>query len=788
MQTASGLIRPMLMAIICFAAGIAWLQWQAELPADFMLLTLGLLALVAVATACVHRRLRTTLPVAAFLCGILWATLMAQWRLADALPEASEGRDIQVEGVISALPQPFVNGWRFDFTVEHAATPVPRHISLAWYRGLRAQDEADDALAGEVHAGERWRFTVRLKRPHGNLNPNGFDYEATLFEQGIRATGYVRANPDNVRLEPFVSSASNWVERLREHIRARFLSTLGDAPYVGILVALTVGDQRAIDNGLWQTFSRTGLTHLMSISGLHITMVAGLAYWLTGFLWRRSAWLPLRLPAQQVAALGGLLVAFGYCVLAGFAVPAQRTLYMLATVALAMMVRRTVSARHSLSLALLVVLLLDPWAVLAAGFWLSFGAVGLLFYIGANRLASGHWLMQWGRAQWAMTVGMIPLLLMLFQQFSLVSPLANAVAIPVVSFVITPLSLLATLPGLAFLLWPAHWITAQLMALVGFLAATPWAVWQQHAPPLWATGVALLGVLWLLLPRGVPARWVGLVLFLPLLFVLPSRPNEGDARVVVLDVGQGLAVHVQTHMHDLIFDTGPAFSPDANSGNRIIVPYLRAAGVRHLDGLVVSHQDKDHSGGAESLLESIPTDWLLSSLSDDYALSTPVKRIRCSDGQQWSWDGVAFTMLHPLAARYLEPTAKTNDMSCVLRLTTVSGSLLLPADIEARDEDELLERHRSELKSDVLLVPHHGSRTSSTAEFVTAVSSRIAVFPVGYHNRFGHPKDDVVERYRAAGEQLLRTDRDGAISFVFNSGTIEVTTERASRRRYWHGR
>ena len=779
----------MLISIIGFAMGIAWLQWQAELPPDLALAMMGILALLSISLAVVDRRLRIGLPTGAFLLGILWATMMAQWRLADALPEASEGRDIQVEGIISTLPQPFENGWRFDFVVEHASLPAPKHISLAWYRGFRPQDEPDDGGVAEVHAGERWHFTVRLKRPHGNLNPNGFDYEAYLFEQDIRATGYVRANPGNVRLQAFVSSAGNWVERLREHIRDRFLSTLGDAPYAGILVALTVGDQRAIDSGLWQVFSRTGLTHLMSISGLHITMVAGLAYWLTGFLWRRSAWLPLRLPAQQAAALGGLLVAFAYCVLAGFAVPAQRTLYMLATVALAMMIRRTLSARHSLSLALLVVLLLDPWAVLAAGFWLSFGAVALLFTIGSGRLASGHWLVQWGRAQWAMTVGMIPLLLMLFQQFSLVSPLSNAVAIPVVSFVITPLALLATLPGLAFLMWPAHWITAQLMALIEFLAATPWAVWQQHAPPLWATGVALLGSLWLLLPRGIPARWVGLVLFLPLLFVLPSRPNAGDARVTVLDVGQGLAVHVQTREHDLIFDTGPAFSPDANSGNRIIVPYLRAAGVRHLDGLVVSHQDKDHSGGAESLLESLPTDWLLSSLPDDYALSAaPLKRIHCSDGQRWNWDGVTFTVLHPLAARYLEPTSKTNDMSCVLRLVTTSGALLLPADIEARDEGELLDRHRSELKSDVMLAPHHGSRTSSTTEFVQAVGSRIAVFPVGYRNRFGHPKNDVVERYRAAGEQLLRTDRDGAISFVFNSGTIAVTTERASRRRYWHGR
>ena len=338
------------------------------------------------------------------------------------------------------------------------------------------------------------------------------------------------------------------VERLRQNIRERFFAVLGPSDAAGILVALAVGDQRAIAAEQWRVFSRTGLTHLLSVSGLHITLVAGLVYALVGALWRRSPRLPLHLPAQLAASLGGMLAAYAYCLLSGFAVPAQRTLYMLVVVGLAQFLRRAVARRHVLGLALLVVLVVDPLAVTAAGFWLSFGAVGLLLYCGGGageqRLAAR--LAGWGRAQWAMTAGMLPLMLALFQQFSLVAPLANAIGIPLVSFVITPLVLLAAIPGLELLLFPARWLTDQGMDAARWLADRPWAVWQQAAPPPWALAAGLAGSLWLLAPRGFPARWVGLVLFLPLFFLPPPRPPPGLARVVLLDVGQGLALHVQT--------------------------------------------------------------------------------------------------------------------------------------------------------------------------------------------------------------------------------------------------
>ena len=773
-------------------AGILCLQQQEVLPDGRGLALIATSAMCLMALAC---RWRPAALVAAAMLGFVWAGAVAQLRLSDGLAEAMEGRDLHVVGVVSGLPQRFDNGSRFDFHIESAEAPLPEHVSLAWYRGWgrEAGDEAADgqgALAPlPVHAGERWAFVVRLKRPHGNLNPEGFDFEAWLLENGTRATGTVRPKADNQRIADFVATPGTVIARLRESVRERLLALMPDAPYVGILVALTVGDQQAIGEAQWLVFSRTGVTHLVSISGLHVTMFASLAYGLVSWFWRRSPAAMQRLPAQKAAALGGFLAAWFYCLLSGFAVPAQRTLYMLAVVALALYTQRSTSPSRILALALLAVLLLDPWAVLAAGFWLSFGCVALLFYAAAGRLGGEHWLVAWSRAQWTLSLGMVPALLLLFQQFSLVSPVANAVAIPVVSFLVTPLALAAALPLLTPLLPLAHAVMHGLMLFLDWLADLPIAVWQQAAPPTWAWLLALPGAAWWLAPRGVPARWLGAVLFLPLLTLEPPRPAPGEALVTTLDVGQGLAMHIQTATHDLLYDTGPAYTLEANSGNRILLPYLRARGVRRLDGVIVTHQDKDHSGGAESLLEAVPAGWLMSSLAFEHDFSVlPLTALPCEDGQRWQWDGVDFLLLHPPAAQYEAPTKRSNDMSCVLKISTAYGRVLLTSDIEALSERRLLSHHRSELKSEVLIAPHHGSRTSSTPEFIAGVGASQVIFPVGYRNRFGHPRPDVVARYQATGAILYRTDADGALSLRLVPSQPPIVGERALRRRYWHGR
>ncbi|MCM8610882.1 DNA internalization-related competence protein ComEC/Rec2 [Accumulibacter sp.] len=767
--------------ILAFALGVGLLQLQEALPAWPLLAAVSLVALPLLWPACRRSRWGPVLALlASTLLGFSWAALLAGQRLHDRLPAAWEGRDIQVVGVVAALPHGFERGERFAFDVEAVETPaavVPRRIMLSWYHGW-LDDEWRDGL--KIRPGERWRFTVRLKRPHGNANPLAFDYEAWLFERGLRATGYVRPQAAVERLDDFVVQPAYAIERLRDCLRRSFAEVLGDATYAGILIALAVGDQQAIPAEQWRLFRQTGVTHLMSISGLHVTMVAALFGALIGCLWRRSERLLLAVPAQKAAIAGGWLAAFAYALLAGFAVPAQRTVYMLTVVALALWSGRNLGASRSLLLALLLVLLLDPWAVLAPGFWLSFAAVALLFFVGTARLGSGRgWramLAAWGATQWAVTIGTLPLLLLLFQQFSLVSPLANALAIPLVSFVITPLALLFVVLPWPLLLLVAHTLLDFLMSGLDWLAT--WPMWEQPAPPLAATLLAVLGVIWLLLPRGFPARWLGLCLLLPAVFWPAARPAQGEAWVEVLDVGQGLAVVVRTAGHSLLYDTGPLYSAESDAGQRIIVPHLRAHGVRRLDALIVTHRDKDHSGGVVAVEEALPIGRRLSSVPE-------LQPEPCIDGQSWEWDGVRFAILHPVAADYERQAARSNHMSCVLQVSSAHGSVLLTADIEARDEQALLARSAGRLRSDVLLVPHHGSGTSSTPSFIAAVGAREAIIPVGYRNRFQHPRADVVDRYAAS--RLWRTDRDGAVRVSLAAAGLSVAAYRNEYRRYWHG-
>ena len=767
--------------ILAFAIGVGFLQLQEELPA--LPLVAGLLIGVSLLLWLGRRRHTLGRVLAVLACAMLglgWAAWRAEQRLQGQLPAAWEGRDVQVVGVVASLPHGFERGERFEFDVESVETAgarLPKRIMLSWYRG-RLDDEWRDGLT--IRPGERWRFTVRLKRPHGNANPHGFDYEAWLFERGLRATGHVRPRTVAQRLDDFVLQPAYVIERWRDRIRNSFFDVLADSPYVGVLVALAVGDQQAIPATQWRLFRLTGVTHLMSISGLHVTMVALLFAALVGWLWRRSESLMLFLPAPKAAIAAGSIAALAYSLIAGFAVPTQRTLYMLAVVAVALWSGRNLGASRSLLLALLLVLLLDPWAVLSPGFWLSFAAVGLLFFVGTARIGVARgWraaLAGWGVTQWAVTVGTLPLLLWMFQQFSLVSPLANALAVPLVSFVITPLALLFAVFPWPPLLYLDHWLLSGLMGFLEWLATAP--IWEQPAPPLAATLLAVLGVIWLLLPRGFPARWLGLCLLLPALLWPAARPAAGAAWVDVLDVGQGLAVVVRTAGHTLLYDTGPLYSAESDAGQRIVVPYLRAQGVGQLDALIVTHRDKDHSGGVVAVQEALPIGRTLSSVPE-------LVGERCVAGQAWDWDGVHFTILHPPADDYQRKAVRSNNMSCVLRIENAFGSVLLTSDIEARDEQALLARAADQLRSEVLLVPHHGSATSSTPDFVAAVGAREVIIPVGYRNRFQHPRPEVVARY--AGSRLWRSDRDGAVRIDLASG-LALSSYRSEYRRYWHGR
>jgi competence protein ComEC len=488
----------------------------------------------------------------------------------------------------------------------------------------------------------------------------------------------------------------------------------------------------------------------------------------------------LRLPARKAAAAAAIFGALGYTLLAGYGVPAQRTFWMVSVVALALWWGRISSPWRVLALALGAIVLFDPWAPLAPGLWLSFGAVSLIFYAAVGWTEPGTKLGQWGRIQWAVTIGLAPAALLLFGQVSIAGPVANALAIPLVSVVITPLALLAALVPLDALLHLCAWLVQWLLEFLEWCAALPGALWQQHVPPLWTVFAALAGAAWTLAPRGIPWRASGLALMAPAFCIALPAPAAGEAWITTFDVGQGLAVFVRTANHALLYDAGPAFGADADSGSRVVVPALRGDGLERLDAVVLSHEDGDHTGGAASVLETFEVDTLATSLAREHPLHALAPNVRrCRQGDGWDWDGVRFEFVHPQAERLV----KRNDQSCVLRIVAGAAAMLLTADIERSAEAQLV-AHPDTVRSDVLVVPHHGSRTSSTAEFIAAVAPRWAIVPVGYRSRFGHPHPEVLERYRAAGVEIVRTDLEGAVT-VRLGGALAIETERERRGRYW---
>ena len=711
--------------------------------------------------------------------------LRASARLAELLPAALEGRDLAIEGRIVGLPQPSSTGTRFVFAVEQAPPGVPSRLSLGWLRG----PDADAPLAGpavELVPGQRWALTVRLKAPHGALNPHGFDLELWMFERGLRAGGYVRATaatPPRLLAE----AEGAWVDRLRLHLRRTIQTRVDDPRAAGVLAALVVGDQGAIERADWDLFRNTGVAHLVAISGLHVTMFAWLAAALVGRAWRWSTRLMLACPAPVAARWGGLALAAAYALLAGWGVPAQRTLCMLAVVAAVQSAGLRWPGPFVLLLAALAVALFDPWALLQPGFWLSFGAVGLLMLGASEPPAVGPWrlrllgaLKAGVRTQAVATVGLAPLTLLFFQQMSLSSFVANLVAIPLVTLLITPLAL-------AGALWPALWTPAAallqaLMAVLEPLAAVP--VWVAASAPLWAAAAGLLGGALLVLRLPWSVRWLGLPLLLPLLIPQPPRPAEGRFELVAVDVGQGTAVLLRTRQHLLVYDAGPRWTPESDAGDRILRPLLRARGEPRIDLLLLSHRDTDHVGGAASLL-AMPVGQVLSSLAPDHPLRQgPVPQADCLAGRAWIWDGVQFELLHPFV---LDASARPNTQSCVLRISDAAGRrVLLTGDIEAAQEAALsVGPEAQRLRAGVMMVPHHGSRTSSSAVFLDRVAPQIAFVQAAYRSRFGHPAPDVIERYAERGIAVVRSDHCGA--WTWDGDSPGVCT-RETARRYWHHR
>lgn len=759
------------LAAVLFLTGIVTFQQLDELPVLYW----GLSLAIIIPLAWFYPNFRS---ITIFIGGFLWAMLQAQIILFHSLDTELEGQDITVYGSIASLPEVKDRRVRFEFEITQLlhngqAHKHPQRIRLSWY------DQAP-----ELKVGQSWQLVVRLKRPHGLMNPGGFDYEGWLYQNRIRATGYVRDSDDNKLLG--APTGRYVIAVFRERLAAAIRQQLPDSAFAGVITALAIGDVREISARQWEVFRRTGTTHLIAISGMHITLIASLLFYLIKAGWSRSVFLVTRIPAPTAAGMGALIAALAYALLAGFSIPTQRAWLMITVAMIALMFKRQRAISHVLAIALIAVLLLDPFAVMDVGFWLSFGAVAIIFFGTAGRLRPSGWWWKWGKIHVLITIGLTPLLLLFFQQLSWVSPLANFIAVPWVTFLVIPPALIGTVLVLPFpllaqpLFEAGNFSMATLWRLLELLAQPAWVTGNQAVPSLAAFIAAAIGVALLLAPRGIPIRWLGVFWFLPLLMMRPSAPAAGAYQFTLLDVGQGLAAVLRTQEHVLIFDTGPRFSADFDTGQAVIVPYLIAQGIKKIDVLIVSHGDNDHKGGVESLLELYPVEKILSSVPEQINHATATS---CVAGQRWRWNEVDFEILHPPVAA----AATENNLSCVLRVSNGAGSVLLTGDIEKQAEAELLASSAAKLKTDILVVPHHGSKTSSSDDFVVAAAPSYALFPVGYRNRFNFPRSEIVEKYRMAGSQLFDSARHGAITFsIDQEGVGEPRLYRHEARRYWH--
>ena len=795
---------------------------------------------------------RVSVLLCAFVLSLSWSSWRAELRLNDRLSGEQENVVSRVTFLVNGLVQDQGDSLRFDAIVQKEAkndalaSGIPQHIQIVWRKSLPEQQPL------EVRPGQQWRAALILKRPRGAMNPHGFDYEAHLLSRNVRAIGRVRGRPVLISENGF-HSMQVIVSLARQKLRSAMRRHIGDMTYGAILIALAIGDQDSVKTEHWNIFNKTGITHLVSISGSHVTMLAAFGGLSMLWLWKRLRWRERafgeRIPAKVMAGVAALGVAWLYCLLAGWGVPARRTFFMLLVSGLAMMARLPMKASGVLCLAAAVVTVIDPWSPVSSGFWLSFGAVAILFFVGTQAesiqtesvsrpIRFWQILRESARLQWLITLAMLPALAFLFQQVSISSPLANAVAIPVVTFIVTPFALLTALiacvPGMSAIAsmtaWIAHVAFDGCMIPVSWLAHASWSSFAVAAMPFWTLVLSVLGVSWALQPPGIPLRWVGWTLLLPALSWQPQRVPYGGWQLSALDVGQGSAILVKTRRHALLFDTGPKVG-SSDAGQRVVAPVMRALGVRKLDALVISHSDMDHAGGLPGLLKEMSVEHVFSSFNLESWLSKnqqttarvasqtrPNVMSSCVAGYAWDWDGVRFSFLHPqdefsetfqkqnsiqLKKKVRTLKIRTNTQSCVLHIHGIHHSALLTGDIGIKQEGEILQRLNSANATptdltiesnarrsfaDVVVVGHHGSLTSSSPSFVGFSGASHAIAQAGYLNRFSHPAQEVQQRWLSARARFWRTDIHGAVTVESGLEGLNVQSESFRRKRYWHER
>ncbi len=770
-------------AVLVFAFCCA--VFRAVLPAPWQLVLLVFLLFLYI-VYCRNKTPRSLLPVSVFVAGFIYATVYASYQLSLRLPDNLHSIETELVGVVTGLPYHNGRMLRFNCKIESlrpleslASQELGGTVRLNWY-GKQVPD---------LKAGNKIKVVVKLKPPSGFMNPGGFDREGWLLQKKIIATGYVRSKSFDVD-QSVLSTELTPVASLRNKIQRNLLLASDGSDTEGLVLALAVGDRSGVSRDQWDTFISTGTNHLLAISGLHISLVAGFVALVVSTLWGLTG-LVSRSTRQNSAIVAALLAATCYAAMAGFTVPTVRALIMFAVLACLTLTRRHQNRLQSLAIALIVVCLFDPLTVLTPGFWMSFAAVAVLYLVFSNveqvgrvstifRVLRGHLLI---------TIGLYPLTLLFFQQASLVSPVANLIVTPLVGLLVTPLvfvsALLAliSIPLAALLLTVVGILLDVTHILLAFFASLPWALVKVSGISKLAVIVFFIGAVVMLVP--VPMSWRFLCVILPLPILFPNKVStlvEGDYRVVFLDVGQGTSVVVYTAKHVLVYDTGDQFNEEFSAADAVVVPYLRSVNVKTIDKLIVSHADRDHSGGADELLDAFSVSELL--LTSPLPQRPNAESVDCVAGQSWMWDQVKFSILYPF------PTSggTANDRSCVLQISTPDGlRTLLVGDIESYAERQLVQQYQRQ-KTQLLLAPHHGSTTSSSDDFIQHFQPHTVVYTAGFKNRFGFPKSSVVERYAAAGVSQLNTADTGAIDILVSDGSpgIHVAQYRTTHKRWWH--
>lgn len=746
--------------------------------------------------------------------GLYQVYVISEQRLARVLPIELDGTVQKLLVMVDDIPKVSDQGVQFSAEVldwqstlaseSFEQNQLPQRIAINW-RQVESQWQLKGThqakmIFPEVIPGQVWELQLKLKSPRGLKNPHTFDVEQWMFIHQLDANGFVQNHAAKL-IKDWRWSGRSVIAKVRFWIKRQVTSSLGkEARYSGVISALVMGDQNAIDQEDWKIFNTTGIGHLISISGLHVTMLAGFGALLANVVWRKTR-LPLRVPAQKVAALSGFIVALLYTFLAGFQVPAQRTTMMVGVVGVYLFLYRVPKAFDIWWWALGLVVILDPWAVFTPGFWLSFGAVAAILYAMPSDSEQGvidsevlflqklkSSLTEACRVQAVVTIALIPLSLWWFYQISLISPFANAIAIPIVSFIVTPMAMLGVvLPWWLgdLCLWIAHFAFLVLAWCLEPMANLSWATMPAAKPSAYLWMLACLGVIVCIRPgklvRSWKSRCLGLVmcltLFIPKAWLWGNGLADGELRMFVWDIGQGSAVLIQTKNFHLLYDTGPV-SGKFDPGERIILPYLKAEGISPIHQLFISHQDADHVGGLSAILDQYPVINSVGTIPQNHPLHLAYQKnqvpiLPCQAGHRWTWDGIELIVWHPSSETTFEKKyhlGKPNEMSCVVEVRNAHHSIWLTGDVEKEAEAQIVQRLQnqpSELRqiharNVVLMAPHHGSKTSSNPEFVNILRPRYAFSQSGYKNRYRHPHPSVVARYQERGVELKDTAQTGA--------------------------